>query len=87
MSETVKIHAASDKDLHAIFQKFGLLETMERGACKCSKCGRSLIWQNFGALVVNEGALTLFCELPECIAGATELAAKSEQKLPTLPTS
>ena len=76
MSETVEIHAANDKDLRAIFQRFGLFENMERGACRCSKCGRNLTWDNLGVFVVNGGALTSYCELPECIADATGLAAK-----------
>ena len=72
MVNRIEIPAVRDRDLRAVLDRFGLSQMIDNGEVVCTSCDTDLTWDNLGALVVREGELQLFCELPDCIEVASE---------------
>jgi hypothetical protein len=66
-SGALELPVARDRDLRVILQEFGMLESLEAGELVCTHCQSQLGWTNWGALVVRQGKVDLYCDLPDCI--------------------
>lgn len=57
------IHA---NDLIGVLQKYGLMEGIESGLCKCTECSKTLSLNNLGSLRRLDGKLVFTCNNVLC---------------------
>jgi hypothetical protein len=72
MRERIEVPAVNDRDLTEILDHHGLTEKLKAGSLKCESCSRAITWENLGALWARRGAVSLVCDLSECIEFATK---------------
>lgn len=64
MSDFPAIH---DWHLEEVLRDLGLWELLQSGDARCRACGRNMIADEIGGLLVEKERYSLVCDRPECI--------------------
>ena len=62
-----KIQAVHSDDIETYLQELGVLDAVQKGACVCAVCRRSVTLDNIACLYPENGEVQFICSDPRCV--------------------
>ena len=71
LPKKLELPAIRQRDLGEVLDQYGLGEGLRKLNLNCASCDRQLTEDNIGALLTQDGGLSLYCRSQDCIEDAS----------------